>query len=294
MAANCLICDQSFGSDEALQQHKRDSPAHDFDCKTCDRYFSSGTALQQHLRDSPAHVPFCDDCDQSFDSRKKLEHHLRDSPAHAPSFECETCDRSFGSEDALKHHLRDAPVHVPSFDCQKCNRSFDTEEALQQHLRDSPAHALSFECETCDRSFGSEEALKQHYRDSRIHQQDTETPLDAFFRSFPTFDYDPSLPPAVSYANLRKQEGWRRGHTVSIDAWNRYQDALESELNMWYGAEDSLTAWHALCRAIGIEPLPKTCEECEEVRGRASRSGRFILTRVTGCKKDTRQYRRSD
>jgi hypothetical protein len=83
-----------------------------------------------------------------------------------------------------------------------CDRSSDSEEAL---------------CETCDRSFGSGEVLEQHLWDSRIHQQDTETPLDIFSRSFPTFDYGPSLPPATSNANLREYEGWRRSHAKSDD-----------------------------------------------------------------------------
>ena len=49
-------------------------------------------------------------------------------------------------------------------------------------------------------------------------------------------------------------------------------------MRKWYGAENDLTAWHALCRAIGIEPLPTTCGKCEEVGGRAMRFGRFVLT----------------
>lgn len=249
MAAHCVLCDQSFGSDKALQQHKRDSPAH---------------------------VPFCDDCDRSSDSREALEQHIRDSPTS--SFDCEICDRSFGNKEALKQHLRDSPVHAPSFDCPKYNRFFNSEEALEQHLRGSPAHSPSFDCETCNRTFNSREALEQHLRNSPVHQQNTETPLDAFFLSFPTFTYDPSLPPAVSYASLQKQEGWRRGDTVSNDAWDRYQDALESELNMWFGTEDNLTAWHALCRAIGIEPLPKTCRKCEKVRAPVLTIGRLIHT----------------
>ncbi|KAH8663688.1 hypothetical protein BGZ60DRAFT_379420 [Tricladium varicosporioides] len=203
-------------------------------------------------------------CNRRFNSDEALQQHLRNSPAHAPSFDCEHCDRAFNSEEALQQHLRDSPAHAPSFDCDDCDRSFDSGEALQQHLRDSPAHALSFDCKDCDRSFGNEEALQQHLRDSRTHQQDTETPLDVFFRSFPTFDYDPSLPPATSYAKLQGHEGWRRGSPASDDAWNGYQDALQSELHMWYGAENDLTAWHALCRAIGVEPLPKTCEQCQE------------------------------
>lgn len=192
-----------------------------------------------------------------------MRRHKRDAPAH--SFDCTTCDRHFGNVKALQQHLRDSPVHASSFDCDDCDRSFDSEQALKQHLRDSPAHATSFDCDTCDRSFGSDEALRQHLRDSRGHQQVPETPLDLFFRSFRTFEYEPSLPPATSYACLRKHEGWQRGEAASDDAWNRYQDALEKELRMWYGSENDLAAWHSLCRAIGVEPLPQTCERCEEV-----------------------------
>ncbi|KFY74523.1 hypothetical protein V499_05456 [Pseudogymnoascus sp. VKM F-103] len=237
-----------------------------FCCILCDRSFNIKKALQQHLRDSPAHaLSFnCDDCDRSFSSEEALQQHLRDSPAHAPSFDCDDCDRSFNSEEALQQHLQDSPAHAPSFDCNDCDRSFNSEEALQQHLRDSPAHAPSFDCETCDRHYGSEEALQQHLRDSHVNQQDTETPLDAFFRSFPMFDYDPSLSPATSYAKLQRHEGWHRGNAASEDAWDRYQGALQNELHMWYGAESDLTAWHALCRAIGVKPLPKTCEQCEQ------------------------------
>ncbi|TAQ88222.1 hypothetical protein B7494_g3444 [Chlorociboria aeruginascens] len=204
--------------------------------------------------------------------RNYLEWYRGDTGRFIPSMPKYSCLKidSYGEvpiqiKTALEQHLRDSPVHAPSFDCEDCDRCFDSAEALQQHLRNAPAHAPSFDCKTCDRSFGNDKALKQHLRDSPIHQQDTETPLDVFFHSFPTFDYDPFLPPATSYANLRKHEKWRRGDAESDDAWNRYQDALQSELQMWYGAENDLIAWHALCRAIGIKPLPKTCEQCKEI-----------------------------
>ncbi len=199
---------------------------------------------------------------------------------------CIPCDRFFDSKTSLKQHKRTSLAHA--FNCTPCNRRFDSEEALQQHLQYSPAHTRSFDCDDCDRAFDSEEALQQHLKDPLIHQQDTETPLDVFFRSFPAFNYDPSLPPATSYANLQRQEGWRRNSAASDNAWNRYQDALQSELHLWYGAENDLTAWHALCRAIGIDPLPKTCEQCEEVGDRVTKFDRFMLTQVIGCTKDTR------
>ena len=179
------------------------------------------------------------------------------------SCRCVLCNRTFDSKRALQQHKRHAPAHA--FYCKICSRRFGSNEALGQHLQDSLVHAPSFDCETCDRSFDSDEALEQHLQKSRIHQQDPDTPLDIFFRSFPTFDYDPSLSPATSYANLRAHARWRHGSAASDEAWNRYQDGLESELRMWYGAEDDLVAWHALCRAIGIKPLPQTCEQCEGV-----------------------------
>ncbi|KFZ17691.1 hypothetical protein V501_01607 [Pseudogymnoascus sp. VKM F-4519 (FW-2642)] len=114
---------------------------------------------------------------------------------------------------------------------------------------------------------------------------DTETPLDVFFRSFPVFDYDPTLSPATSYAKLQRHEGWRRGDAASEDAWDRYQGALENELHMWYGAESDLTAWHALCRAIGLEPLPKTCDQCEQ----AVRKTHVIVDLIEWGRSDTEE-----
>lgn len=204
----------------------------------------------------------CAPCDRSFDSDTSLKQHKQTSLAHA--FNCMPCNRRFNSKEALQQHLQHSPAHDQSFNCDDCGRSFDSEKALQQHRRDSPAHAPSFDCDDCVRSFDSKDALQQHLRDSPVHQQDMETPLDVFFHSFPMFAYDPSLPPATSYAHLRRHEGWHRGSAASDEAWNRYQDALQSELHMWYGAENDLTAWHALCRAIGVERLPTTCEQCEE------------------------------
>ena len=93
-----------------------------------------------------------------------------------------------------------------------------------------------------------------------------DTPLDQFFLSYPSFEYHRSLPPAESFNRLRRHQRWRRGNPESDEAWNQYQKALKEEFQLWYGAEDDLGAWHALCRAIRIKPLPATCEECEKVR----------------------------
>ncbi|KAL4888093.1 hypothetical protein BDV59DRAFT_148976 [Aspergillus ambiguus] len=213
-------------------------------------------------------MKWCKPCDRTFCSQEALDQHLRDSPAHAPSYECEPCGRTFGSQDALDQHLRDSPAHAPSYECEPCGRTFGSQDALDQHLRDSPAHAPSYECEPCGRTFGSQDALDQHLRDSPAHLQLHKTPLNKFFLSFKGFPFDPNLPPSQSYLSLQRFYNWRRGDEDYSQAWDQFQEALSQELKLWFGTEDDITSWHSLCRAVRIEPLPRTCLECEKaVRG---------------------------
>ncbi|KAK1035728.1 hypothetical protein LTR12_016455 [Friedmanniomyces endolithicus] len=76
MTILCEHCKRSFGAEQAVQQHLRDSPANaaTYDCEECDRTFDTEQALQQHLRDSPAHITDegAEDVDRSFDVRPSL------------------------------------------------------------------------------------------------------------------------------------------------------------------------------------------------------------------------------
>lgn len=257
---------------------------------TCKSHLLGAVGEKCQYTDGVTMLFQCIPCDRTFNSNTSLKQHKRTSPDHV--FNCVSCNRRFSSEEALQQHLDYSPVHAPSFNCEDCNQSFSSEDALLQHLRDSPVHAPpTFDCNDCDRSFNSQDALTQHLRDSPNHQPDMETPLDAFFRSFSTFQYDPSLPPATSYAKLERHQGWHRDNHAPRTVWHNYQDALESELKMWYGAENDLTAWHVLCRAIGVvKPLPKTCEKCVQVSDCMTQIARRELMQTTGRTKDTCQY----
>jgi hypothetical protein len=92
-----------------------------------------------------------------------------------------------------------------------------------------------------------------------------DSPLDQFFLSYPLFTYHRSLPPAESFKRLQRNQRWKRDDPQSSDAWDQYQNALKEEFQLWYSAEDDLSAWHALCRAIRIKPLPPTCKGCKKV-----------------------------
>lgn len=52
----CELCNRSFGSEQALKQHREYSPVHiGTYCQACNRTFGSSNALKQHQNDSPVH-----------------------------------------------------------------------------------------------------------------------------------------------------------------------------------------------------------------------------------------------
>lgn len=59
--------------------------------------------------------------------------------------------------------------------------------------------------------------------------------------------------------------GVSKGDEDSAQAWDQYQESLTQEFKLWFGAEEDIAAWHSLCRAVRIEPLPRTCLECKKV-----------------------------
>lgn len=158
--------------------------------------------------------------------------------------------------------------------CEPCKRTFKTEEGLQRHLRDSPRHKENQHCRLCNRWFNRVESLQQHLRDSQAHNNSAaavtesttkDTPLDRFFLSFTPFAYDPSLPPATSYSQLRRHMAWPTNSPQRDEALHRYRKALVDEVRVWFGSEDDLASWHTLCRAIGIQELPDTIDACTSV-----------------------------
>lgn len=125
----------------------------------------------------------------------------------------------------------------------------------------------SWTCPSCDNVF----SLKQKTSHSCAYSiPKSSGPLDNFFRSYPSFHYDASTPPATSFNSLRdhlaKLYKWPHKCSERDRLWGRYQDALTEEFNLLFGVKDDLDAWHALCRAVRIEPLPTTCKDCRWVR----------------------------
>jgi len=131
-------------------------------CDVCARSFGTEQALEQHIRDSSAHTSIfdCKECDRAFDTEQALQQHLRDSAAHAATHHCEDCDRTFSTEQALQQHLRDSPAHIADEGVKVIGRSFDIRPFLHQDVsRLLRQYGLSFKFFPIDDPHG---CLKEH------------------------------------------------------------------------------------------------------------------------------------
>lgn len=281
--AYCTLCEKAFRTDQALRQHSENSPAHNpVSCELCSKTFPNAEALAQHTRDSPAHK-----------GHSPGEHPGKASIIAGSTCTCIPCDRTFPNSESLNQHIQASPKHKPSHTapppspspspqpeshpCSLCTHTFTSEEALDQHTRDAPSHSRTHTCPHCPRSFRSASALAQHIRDApstghRPPLVHTDTSLDAFFLAYSAlsaFPYDRTASPATSFRALRAHMRWRRDDADERAAWQDYLAALRRELGVWFGGEDDLGNWQALCRAVEITPTPETEKACESaLRGR--------------------------
>ncbi|KAJ5898106.1 transcriptional regulator family: C2H2 zinc finger [Penicillium tannophilum] len=271
----CDICDTIFVSQIFLHEHLQYSPlnatslAHKFYSIT----FLARKVLEESLQSLQNYAPTfeCDPCDRSFVSQDALDSYYQFASEHTSTFEYDPRNRSFSSPDALDSHIQFASAYTPAFECGPCNRSFISQDALDSHIQTSSAHTDPFRCNPCSRPFKSQAALDSHLQNSKAHtgepgnartqeHRSKPTPIDKFFAKYPLFKYDHNLSPSVSYAKFVKFYGWDKNGPKARKARREYQDALEDEVRLWFGSTSDLASWHALCRAVGIEPLPESCK----------------------------------
>ncbi|KAH9984501.1 hypothetical protein BJV77DRAFT_952820 [Russula vinacea] len=134
-ACFCRVCDRSYTSTSALEQHYRDTPVHP-KCMRCNVGFVDDAAiravspllnLDQHYKTSPMHA-LCTVCDVGFEDKEALDQH---TDASHPGFRCRTCNIPFGSAALLDAHYQESPRHPR---CPECKLSFEDNLGLIQVL----------------------------------------------------------------------------------------------------------------------------------------------------------------
>ncbi|KAJ4483858.1 hypothetical protein J3R30DRAFT_1842868 [Lentinula aciculospora] len=124
-AAYCTDCGRTFVDTRALQQHYRNSPAHQESDHEDDCYSSS------EQEDTDDYKTYCQSCDRKFKDSLSLFQHLAASSRHDWCF---ICSRDFSSPNALAQHSS-SPVHrARDIRCPLCKESFKMVSAIAQHI----------------------------------------------------------------------------------------------------------------------------------------------------------------
>lgn len=209
------------------------------------------------------------------------------APASAVTWTCTLCDRKMQEISKVDHlagksHTRKliskspdgplGPLHVNSSILGWTSEASKKTKEKKIAKSNSPASRLlqSWTCLSCNVVLTfRQKASHSCCSSSDSKPSTTDGPLDKFFQFYPSFRYDASTPPAISFESLQnhlqKRHNWTRKSLECKELWQCYQTALTQEFNLWFGVEDDLDAWHSLCRAVRITPLPTTCELCRSV-----------------------------
>ncbi|CAI7642432.1 unnamed protein product [Penicillium glandicola] len=171
-------------------------------------------------------------------------------------FSCTPCNREFRDQAHLDYHIRHSTSHAHKY--ATCSEGYPTVASLTVHTIE--ARHPDLKCKSCELVFDTEELLKIHHK-STSHQGMITSPLNAFFRSWSGFQFNVRLAPHKSWDELRVFCCWDEQTPQYRVAWIKYQDALASEATIWFGKTWVLESWKKICRAVGISPLPKTCDE---------------------------------
>lgn len=205
------------------------------------------------------------------------------APSGGALWTCTLCNREMQNVSKVDHlagktHARKlvsepstlpVPLHVKS----TMSRTLVASEVKEKKIAKSKSTAnrvlQSWTCPSCNAIITFQQKASHSCSSYDSKPSIIDGPLDSFFHLYHSFHYDASTPPAVSFEflqnHLQKRHRWARDGPERKKLWHHYQAALTQEFNLWFGVEDDLDAWHSLCRAVRITPLPTTCELCRSV-----------------------------
>jgi hypothetical protein len=163
------------------------------DCDDCDRWFGSWNALNQHRRNSPRHA-YCFDCEEEHYTWNRLERHYRESYDHNW---CEICQADFDDEEDLDEHREDDHEQCPRCDawlkdqaayelhaedthwwCKPCDRFFNSGHNLEAHRNSSIHKTKDFKCPFCPRMAVSSSAMIAHLESGTCRSGITRAMID--------------------------------------------------------------------------------------------------------------------
>ncbi|XP_064465520.1 zinc finger protein 423-like isoform X2 [Ornithodoros turicata] len=152
--SKCDICDQTFASDAALFNHRRQT--HNV------RGSSSSSTSQKSLNSLSL---LCAYCNEPCKSRSDLENHMKSHTASPTKHKCNICDEVCPSATTLAEHKLTHCKVTNGSTCAGCREVLRTEEQFVSHVTShGGGPGLPLPCVICRQTLMSEVELRIHAR----------------------------------------------------------------------------------------------------------------------------------
>ena len=204
---NCIECDRSFGSKQALVYHdKIDHKKLDLEipCSICDKTFKIEEQLDKHTREvHKSSQVVCHLCDEIFTRQSTLNHHykvvhdvvinemyLLDSPGIIEVFGCPHCEMKTREKKTLNHHIN--LVHnradQEQLECPSCQFKTFERKTLNHHMKyiHKSAEQEQLKCDLCEFKTLQKKTLNNHIK--YIHKSKDQEQLKCEHCEFETLE----------------------------------------------------------------------------------------------------------
>ncbi|KAF7970082.1 hypothetical protein HWV62_25066 [Athelia sp. TMB] len=184
----CPNCNKVFKTAIGLNAH-RAAKHLGYSCDACSRSFKSLGALDQHVRDSPAHnysdesTEYDDDWEKSFALPSAIAHHIESggcskgidrhrvtaavhsmgvTPMVSLAHRIQGPSGFSGPSNIVRYSASEQAFNGTSYECYLCHRGFRTLGSLNTHLSSAAHDVDEFKCPKCSVKFKLISSLIQH------------------------------------------------------------------------------------------------------------------------------------
>ena len=90
--------------------------------------------------------------------------------------------------------------------------------------------------------------------------------IHAYFARYPQFNFQQDAPFLQEFGRLADSQRWNENSARRRKERKALQDAMVLQFNAMYGKDEKdLSAWQALCNALGVDPAPNSITQCRKV-----------------------------
>ncbi|KAJ8678411.1 hypothetical protein QAD02_014198 [Eretmocerus hayati] len=148
----CQSCNQSFGTEVLLENHRKKSH---IQCASCPSVFSSTFTYKNHqlkVHNNEGKCYACPHCPKEFITESKRKRHLVTHSSSTP-FKCSHCEFQSKFQDNLNQHILINHCTERPLKCDKCSWTFRRTCDLNRHQTTHSKKEVHFYCKFCHKKF---------------------------------------------------------------------------------------------------------------------------------------------